>query len=90
MRRPKSEPVPPDGDPSWVERCRPLLLFLREKPRTHKELNEWRKTVRVSPNMLTQMLAWCENRKVASYRGRQWWVGWHRTPENEDADDDTP
>ena len=86
MGTPKSEAVPPDGDPSWVERCKPLLFFLREKPRTHKELNEWRKTVKVTANTLIQMLAWCENRKVASYRGRRWWVGWHRTQEDEDDD----
>lgn len=96
MRTPKSEVVPPDGNPSWVNRCRPLLFLLREKPRTHDELTAWRKTMKIGPNMLTQMLAWCENRKVACYRGRRWWVGWFRTPEAEEDehehedDDDAP
>lgn len=88
MKPPKSDAVPPDGDPSWVERCKPLLLHLREKPRTHKELVVWRREAKVSANMLIQMLAWCENRKLASYRGGQWWVGWHRATESPEEPED--
>jgi hypothetical protein len=79
----RSESTPPDGDPSWPERCRPLLLLLREAPRTHAELAAWRKTAKVSTHMLTQMLAWCDNRKLVGFRGKRWWLGRYRTDESD-------
>lgn len=91
---PRVEGVTPnDGDPSWPDRCRPLLLLLREAPRTNAELDAWRKTQGINHNMLVQMLAWSDNRKLIGYRGRTWSLGRYRTKEDKDdyeKDDPSP
>lgn len=68
----KREPVKADNDPSWAAICKPLLLFLREKPRDLAELTVWRKDQRVSHTMLVHMISWCENRRIVFYHARKW------------------
>lgn len=69
--------VPPDGDPSWGPRCAPFLDFVRAAPqRTNADIAVWRTSQKISANMMTQMLAWCCNRKLVSYtRDGAWAIG---------------
>lgn len=71
--------VLPDGDPSWRDRCLPLLDHLKKGSQTPKELEAWRRGQPISTTMLVQMLAWCENRKLITYYRGKWAFGWYKS-----------
>lgn len=68
----------PEGDPSWAEISEPVLVFLRQGPKTWPEMDAYGAQIRMTPLVFQNALAWLDNRHlVRSYyaeNGTMLWV----------------
>lgn len=56
--------VEPDNHPSWKVAAKPVIAFIRQKPRTTQEIQAFGKSARIYQNVLLNILAWLENRRM--------------------------
>ncbi len=57
--------VHPDNHPSWKELAKPVVVWLREAPRTWPEIDRFAAENQIPPTTMTNILAWLENRNLA-------------------------
>lgn len=68
--------IPPESDPSWLKRARPVLRFLSQ-PRTWVEIDAWQRQVKMSALVFTNTLAWAETRHLVRSFEREGVIHWH-------------